>query len=495
MRKKATLYLIILALMLSGFPAATAYAADINVSINEQPVTFTQNTGTPFVDASSRTQVPFRSTMEAFGCTVNWDDINQIAIAEKNGITVEVPIGASYIIKNGQQVPNDTAAQIRDGRTYLPIRAVLEAFGASVAWDPESHSVLVATVPLGPSDTATGTAAGISVDPASLMTIHFIDVGQADSIFIDFGTYEILVDGGNNADGPLVARYIQQYLDGDLDLMIGTHSHEDHIGGLDYILASYPVDRVIYSDETSSTTSFKDFYEAAATEPNCTFTGDSDMTFDMGSGAKFNVIEMGDGYADPNENSVISMIDYNDVEVLLMGDLESSVETANLDKYTDIDVLKVGHHGSRTASSQPFLDVVKPEVSVISAGLDNQYSLPNSDVITRLLSMGSAVYGTFRSGTIVMSTDGSQYTFDTDLMLTPADGGAKKSAGSTAILTSDSNTVTASEALYIGNAGTMKFHTIDCSAGLKISDRNVVYFKTRTEAIDQGYVPCKLCNP
>lgn len=496
MRKKSTLYLIILALMLSVFPVATTYAADINVSINDQPVTFTQETGVPFVDVSSRTQVPFRSTMEAFGCTVSWDEINQAAVAEKNGITVKVPIGASYIIKNGQQVPNDTAAQIRDGRTYLPIRAVLEAFGASVAWEPDTHSVLVATVPQGPSDSAaTGTAVGLSVDPDSLMTIHFIDVGQADSIFIDFGTYEILVDGGNNADGPIVSRYMKQYLDGDLELMIATHAHEDHIGGLDYILASYQVDQIIYSDETSSTASFRDFYGAAAAEPGCTFTGDSDMTFDMGNGAKFNVIEMGDGYADPNENSVISMIDYNNVEVLLMGDLESSVESANLGKFTDTDILKVGHHGSRTASCQAFLDVIKPEVSVISAGLDNQYSLPNSDVITRLLAMDSAVYGTFRSGTIVMTTDGSQYTFDTDLMLTSADGGAKSSAGSTAILTSGSKTVSASEAVFIGNASTMKFHTLSCSAGSKISDRNVVYFKTREEAVDLGYIPCKLCNP
>jgi beta-lactamase superfamily II metal-dependent hydrolase len=322
------------------------------------------------------------------------------------------------------------------------------------------------------------------------MTVHFLDVGQADSIFIDFGSYEVLVDGGNNSDGPLVVNYIRPYVDGNLELMVGTHAHEDHIGGLDNVINGYQVDRIVYSDETSSTVSFQNFYNAAVYEQGATFTGDSDLTFDLGEGAELKILEMGDGYTDPNENSVVSMIDYNDIEVLLMGDLESAVEKNNLNKFSDIDVLKVGHHGPRTASSQAFLDVVRPEVSVISAGLGNKYSLPNADIITRLLSMNSTVYGTFRSGNIVLTTDGSQYSLNSNVRLTLGDAGAPAGAQ-----TQQNKTVSENEALFIGNAGTMKFHTLECSAGLKISDRNVVYFKDRSEATSQGYVPCKLCNP
>ncbi|HWQ78681.1 MAG TPA: MBL fold metallo-hydrolase [Anaerovoracaceae bacterium] len=256
------------------------------------------------------------------------------------------------------------------------------------------------------------------------MTVHFLDVGKADSIFIDFNSYEILVDGGNNGDGPRVEEYIKPFVDGDLELVVATHAHEDHVGGLDTVIQAYQVDQIIYSDETSSTATFKDFMNAAVSEPNCRLIGDSDMVFDLGGGAQFYILEMGEGYKDPNKNSVVSMVDYNDVEILLMGDLDSPQEKGNLMKFRDIDVLKVGHHGSKTASSREFLDVVKPEAAVISAGADNKYKLPNKEVLDRLLSMDCAVYGTFRSGTIVMTTDGVQYQFNAKIQLTQNDAGA-----------------------------------------------------------------------
>ena len=259
---------------------------------------------------------------------------------------------------------------------------------------------------------------------ADLMTVHFLDVGQADSIFIDFGSYEILVDGGNIGDGPYVSDYIRPYVDASLDLVVATHAHEDHIGGLGHVISSYQTDRIIYSDEVSSTRAFQDFYETAVSEPGCTFSGDSDTIINMGGGAQFIILEMGDGFRNPNENSVVSMVDYNEVEILLTGDLESNIEKKNLTKFRDVDVLKVGHHGSKTASSQAFLDVVKPEVSMISAGLDNRYSLPNADIISRLISMDSTVYGTFRSGDIILTTDGDQYHITADIPLKPDDAGA-----------------------------------------------------------------------
>lgn len=138
MKKRLSVILSVLILSMSFVPT---YAASI--SINNQNVHFTETSGIPFIDSANRTQVPFRQTMEAFGASVSWDSANNMAVAVKDGVTVWVPIGASYIIRDGQQITTDTAALIKDGRTYLPIRAVLEAFGADVSWNNDTQTVVV----------------------------------------------------------------------------------------------------------------------------------------------------------------------------------------------------------------------------------------------------------------------------------------------------------------------------------------------------------------
>ncbi|HVI42594.1 MAG TPA: stalk domain-containing protein, partial [Anaerovoracaceae bacterium] len=383
--KKVISFIVTATLIVASF--LPIYATNIN--IDGQNVQFTQASGSPFIDSTNRTQVPFRQTMEAFGCTVSWDSVNKIAIAEKNGITVQVPIGASYIIKDDQQISNDTAALIKDNRTYLPIRAVLEAFGADVGWDAGTQTVVAYS------------------EKGQKMTIHFLDVGQGDSILIDYGDYEALIDAGNNGDGSLVVNYIKPYIDGDLDLMIATHVHEDHIGGLDDVLKAYQVDEIVDSGDTSTTVTYNDYYAAVSSEPNCTYIADQDMTIDMVGGATLKIIEALDGDSNANNDSVIALLDYNNFEALFPGDSENAAESACLNKLYDVDVLKAGHHGSRTASSQSFLNIIKPETVIISAGLGNQYGHPHTEALQRFANIGANVYGTFKSGTIVLTTYGN----------------------------------------------------------------------------------------
>lgn len=134
--------MIIIFILLLVF-SQVIYSQSINVVIDNAKVPFSANSGEPYIDSNSRTLVPFRVVLEQFGCEVDWNQNDQIAIAVKDEIEVQVPIGKPYIYVNGVEKPNDTSAQIKNGRTYLPIRAVLEAFGASVAWNPFSHSVMV----------------------------------------------------------------------------------------------------------------------------------------------------------------------------------------------------------------------------------------------------------------------------------------------------------------------------------------------------------------
>ncbi len=138
---------IIFVMLGSGF-STIANAEEnlgVGVSIDGNAVTFQSGYGSPFVDENSRTLVPLRSVMESFGATVSWDDATHTASVIKGGITVEVPVGEKSIYVNGVMVANDTAAVIREGRTYLPIRAVLEAFGASVSWNDTNRMVVVAS--------------------------------------------------------------------------------------------------------------------------------------------------------------------------------------------------------------------------------------------------------------------------------------------------------------------------------------------------------------
>jgi len=137
MKKKILILVLILAL------AITSSVFAVDVKINEKEVQYNNDSGFPFIDKQGKTQVPLRSTMEAFGATVEWDQASLTATVEKDGISVKVPIGKSIIYVDGVEVANDTVAQIKDNRTYLPIRVVLESFGYIVSWE---NSTVIATI-------------------------------------------------------------------------------------------------------------------------------------------------------------------------------------------------------------------------------------------------------------------------------------------------------------------------------------------------------------
>lgn len=412
-RKKlalVTVWLLTFTVSLAVLIPTYATSGIPSVLIDAKLVAYTTDLGYPFVDKNNRIQVPLRITLESFGAKVSWDSAHNTAIAEKGGVKIKIPIGTSYIIKDTTIIQNDTASLIREGRTYLPIRAVLEAFGAKVTYSAITQTIFV--------NKAGGEAFG---DTAS---IHFLNVGQGDSTFIDIGSFEILIDAGTRAYGSQVVSSIDPYVDGNLEIVVATHAHDDHIGGLPAVFNAFQVDTIIDSGEVRTTLAYNNYYSAASSEANCNFITDADMSFDMGRGATYKILEMGDGYDNTNSNSIISLLDYGDVEVLFMADLDSGVEEAKINSFSAVDVVKIGHHGSKTSTSTLFLNQIKPKTAIISAGIDNPYHHPHSELLTRLLERKINVYGTFRSGDIVMKTDGSTYIIDAMRKLTMADFGS-----------------------------------------------------------------------
>ncbi|MDF2676908.1 MAG: hypothetical protein K0Q97_1221 [Bacillota bacterium] len=130
-----------------AFTSVSAFADEVIIRIDSDKVIFNDNTGKPFIDKNWRTQVPFRQTLEQYGATVEWNNEKRIAIATKGDITIEIPIGKNYIIKNGTKIANDTTSIIINQRTFLPIRKVMEAFESEVEWDHSMNTVVITQTP------------------------------------------------------------------------------------------------------------------------------------------------------------------------------------------------------------------------------------------------------------------------------------------------------------------------------------------------------------
>ncbi len=401
MRRTLSCLLVLLLL----FTLVPVFAAGtVTVTIDGVPVSYDQSSGVPFIDENDRTQVPLRRTMEFFGCDVSWNPLTRTATVKKDKTKVSVPIGKSYIQVGKEKVPTDTAAQIRDGRTYLPIRAVAEAFGAAVTWEAGTQTVIILT-------------------GENNVRVHFIDVGQGDATLIDCGTTEVLIDGGPKDAGPLVVNYLKPYVDGKLEVLIATHPDADHIGGLASVLSAYDVGEVIDSGYPGTSWAYRSYWEAARAEGGCTVSFDSDRTISLGDNCSLIVIETGDDWDNANDSSVVCRLDCGSVRVLLTGDMSRDVEQARLRLFGDVTVLKAGHHGSASSTCREFLDVVRPEYAVISYGKGNDYHHPAPSALRRLLNCGATVYGTGKSGTVVLATDGKRCFFNTSDALTMADAG------------------------------------------------------------------------
>lgn len=271
-----------------------------------------------------------------------------------------------------------------------------------------------ATLEPSPTQTTTSAPSPTSSNTQSL-TVHYIDVGQGDSILIDLGETEILIDGGEK--NTVAADYIRPYVDGALEVMVVTHSHSDHIGGLIDVLAKYQVQDIWLNGDTTTSATFTAFTNAVNSEGatiHQTQRGDVIHAGDL----KFNVLNPPKPlFSDVNNNSIVLSLSYGDVDFLFNGDAERDAEASMLTQsivpLLDYEVLKVGHHGSRTASSSEFLNVIKPDVAIYSAGAGNTYGHPHQETLVSLDSIGAKIYGTDVHGDVIVNTDGKVYDVQT----------------------------------------------------------------------------------
>ena len=246
------------------------------------------------------------------------------------------------------------------------------------------------------------------------LQVHFIDVGQGDSILIDLGTTEVLIDAGEKSPG--VTDYLKKYVDGDLEVMVATHPHSDHIGGLLKVLDEFTVDNIWVNGDTATSKTYTDFMTKATGEGAQMHEARRGNTIVAGA-LTFKVLNPpATLFSDTNNNSIVLQLDYGNVDFLFTGDAGIAAEESmiNAGVLSDINILKVGHHGSRSASSPAFLNIIKPEAAVYMAGIGNDYGHPHQETLTALANIGAKIYGTDVNGSITISTDGATYTIQTE---------------------------------------------------------------------------------
>jgi len=234
-------------------------------------------------------------------------------------------------------------------------------------------------------------------------------VGQGDSILIDLGETEVLIDGGVRSSG--AADLIAPYVDGPLDVMVATHPDADHIGGLIEVLARYQVTDIWTSGKATGTVTFSDFMAGVSWEGATVREAQRGDIITTGP-LTFRVLNPTRPLpSDTNNCSVVLSLTYGSVTFLFEGDAEQEAEASMLAAgvVPDCTVLKVGHHGSRTASSTAYLNASKPEVAVYQAGTGNTYGHPHTETIAALQGIGAAIYGTDTNGTVTVSTNGTGY--------------------------------------------------------------------------------------
>ena len=237
------------------------------------------------------------------------------------------------------------------------------------------------------------------------LLIDFIDVGQADSILIRNEDKTMLIDAGTNEAGEMVVTYLQNLGINKIDYLIGTHPHEDHIGGLDDVINHFNIGQIYMPKIETTTKTFEDVLDAIENKNLTVTSPNKGDKIEIGQAVGTFMTEPILDKDNLNFSSLVVRLEFGNNSFLFMGDAEKeNEETINWNK---TDVLKVGHHGSNTSTSESFLNQVKPQCSIIMVGKDNSYNLPTQETIDKLNTIGSEIYRTDENGTIQIISDGN----------------------------------------------------------------------------------------
>ena len=231
------------------------------------------------------------------------------------------------------------------------------------------------------------------------LRVYCLDVGQGDSILVVNEGKTMLIDASTNSMGSRVVQYLKDLGISKIDYLIGTHPHEDHIGGLDDVIKNFEIGKIYMPKQQTNTKTFEDVLDAIKAKKLKVTAPSVGEKFKVGN-AECEVMSAKTDVDNLNDSSIVIQMNYDGVKYLFTGDMESSVESSR--NWNQVDILKVGHHGSKTSSSKNFLEQTKPKVALISCGEGNDYGHPHDAAVKRLEKIGAKIYRTDKEQTIMV---------------------------------------------------------------------------------------------
>lgn len=375
------------------------------------------------------------------------------------------------------------------------------------------------------------------------LEVHFLDVGQGDSTLVVCGEDAMLIDAGDNNQGTKIQNYLQNQGVDSLKYVICTHPDEDHIGGMDVIFYKFECETILMTEEDKDTSTYRDVVDTMENRGYQRALPVTGQQYSLGD-AVFTIagpVSMG---SDSNNNSIAIVLEHGNQKFLFTGDAEEEeereiiAEAAVAGISLDVDVYKAGHHGNRNSSSEALLDAASPAYAVISCGEENSYGHPHAETLNQFRSRGIEVFRTDEQGSVVLVCDGNEITWNCSPSDTWQAGEPVGASGGSTVKDQQEPSRASSQSMeearqesagdrqepeegqqepgegqqepgegvaqqppavtadYICNTNTKKFHYPDCSSVKQMSEKNKLPVNTtREELINQGYVPCKKCNP
>lgn len=353
-----------------------------------------------------------------------------------------------------------------------------------------------------------------------LLTVTFLDVGQGNAVLVENDGLYMLIDGGDREYSSYVVSYLQQQGVEELEYVVSSHYDADHLNGIVGALHVFDCELFLAADYTTDTKVYESLLSVIDEKDIPVEYPDMGDTYIFGD-AEFTIVCPDDySYSDDNDNSVGIRLVYGENSFLILGDAGTRVEEMLLQSGLELesDVYLASHHGSAGSSSMAFMEVVNPKAVVISAGLGNSYGHPTEAVLYRVEKMGAQLYRTDLQGEIIVTSDGSNLSWNAapvedyrsgdDISVESGKAGSDSVQGSTDTSGNDSikSDTGASEGagiksstdvnIYVLNLNTQKFHYPSCSSVSDMNEENKAEFEgSREELLEAGYAPCGRCKP